>query len=108
MKKEHIILLVVAGIALTCLAYRAGKISSVKKSVIKPGDKGKEIYGLQEALSSITGLKFTNMGAYDTETLNAVRYYMEGTKNLIDPEKGYINKDFAADMYNISTKIKKD
>jgi hypothetical protein len=105
MKKEHLILLV-AGVILVCL-IKAGKKSSSYSEFIKPGDKGNDVYGLQSALTSITGLKFANMGAYDTDTLNAVRYYMNGTGSLIDYDKGYVSRDFATDLFLIQNKINK-
>jgi hypothetical protein len=107
MKKEHLILLA-AGVILACLLYRAGRKSSIISGVIKPGDKGNDVYGLQYALISIAGLKFNNVGAYDTDTLNAVRYYMEGTAALVDYDKGYVKKDFANDLYLIKDKLKKE
>jgi hypothetical protein len=105
MKKEHLILLI-AGVILVCL-IKAGKKSSNYSEFIKPGDKGNDVYGLQSALTSITGLKFANMGAYDTDTLNAVRYYMNGTGSLIDYDKGYVSRDFATDLFLIQNKINK-
>ncbi len=105
MKKEYLIL-IIAGVILACL-IKAGRKSSDYSEFIKPGDKGSDVYGLQSALTSITGLKFSNMGAYDTDTLNAVRYYMEGTGSLIDFEKGYVNRNFATDLFLIQSKINK-
>lgn len=104
MKKQHLIL-ITAGIVLACLLVRSKK-AIAGAEVIKPGDKGNDVYGLQNALSSMTGYKFSNMGAYDNSTLDAVRYYMQGTKALADAEKGYINRDFAMDLYLIQEKIK--
>lgn len=105
MKKEHLILLV-AGIILACALYRSGKRGLSSPGVIKPGDKGNDVYGLQYMLTSITGLKFANTGAYDTDTLNAVRYYMKGTVSLVDYDKGYVCRDFANDLYIIQDKLK--
>lgn len=88
-------------------------ISAKKKKIpepveiIKPGDKGNEVNGLQYALSSMTGVKLSNMGAYDNETLAAVQYYMEGTNSLLDYEKGYVSKSFASDLFLIQDKLKK-
>lgn len=75
--------------------------------VIKPGDKSSEVNALQNAISSMTGLQFENMGVYDSETLSAVKYYLEGSNALIDYEKGYVSKDFASDLNIIQEKNKK-
>ncbi len=106
MKKEHIILLI-AGAILVVLLYKSKK-GIVSPSVIKPGDKGNEVYGLQYVLSSVTGLQFKNMGAYDTDTLNAVRYYLKDSNALLDYDKGYVSKDFASDLYLVQDKIIKE
>jgi|WetSurMetagenome_2_1015567.scaffolds.fasta_scaffold473191_3 hypothetical protein len=107
MKKEHIILLIAGGILLACLAYKAGRRNSVVSGVvIKPGDKGHEVMGLQNYLTAVTGLGFPNPGAYDKETLAAVQYYMDGTAALKDPEKGSVSKEFASDLYIVQSKIK--
>ena len=102
MKKEHLILIAV-GIVFLCVIARKNKIFP---STIKPGDKGDEVAGLQNALTSITGLKFSNIGAYDADTLNAVKYYLEDTPFLVDSEKGYVCKDFASSLYKIESKVK--
>lgn len=102
MKKQNLIWITV-GVIIICLFIRAKK----KDNVIKPGDKSSEVYGLQSALSSMTGLKFDNMGAYDTDTLNAVKYYMEGTNSLVDYESGSVDKSFASDLFLIQDKLKK-
>lgn len=105
MKKEHLIL-IVAGVVLACLFIKAKK-NIITTAVIAPGDKSNEVYGLQSALSLMTGLKFSSMGAYDTDTLNAVQYYMKDTNALINYDKGYVDKDFAADLFAIQDKLKK-
>jgi hypothetical protein len=104
MKKEHVILLL-AAVVLSYLLLRKGNDKSVQ--YIKPGDKGKEVYGLQAALTAITGLTFSDMGAYDNETLDMVRHYLGGTDALIDSEKGWVRKDFAKDLYLIQGKLNK-
>lgn len=104
MKKEHLILIAIAVV----VAYFLFK----KKNILQPvdtisvGDKSNEVFGLQYALSTMTGDQFSNMGAYDTATLNAVQYYMEGTNALKDYEKGSVDKQFAADLYFIQSKVK--
>jgi hypothetical protein len=105
MKRGQVILLLAGGFLLACLAYRAGRKDSVNVNVIKPGDKGNDVYALQSYLSAVTGLKFPNMGAYDNETLKAVGYYMEGTNSLVDSGKGYICRKFTSDLYKIQSRI---
>ncbi len=106
MNKNHLILLT-AGILL--LVYLSAKSNKVPEPVeiIKPGDKGNDVFGLQNALSSISGVKLGNMGVYDSETLAAVQYYMRDTTSLLDFERGYIKKSFAADLYLIQNAGKK-
>lgn len=99
--------MIVAGIILAYFLYKRSKGVSTPNNIIGPGDKSNEVYGLQNALASMTGLKFDNMGAYDTDTLNAVQYYMKGTNSLLDYEKGYVNKSFASDLFLIQDKLKK-
>lgn len=106
MKKNHLILLT-AGVLLAVIIIAARKKTPGAVEIIKPGDKGNEIYGLQSALTSITGLIFSNMGAYDNDTLNAVKGYMEGTNALYDYDNGYVDKKFASDLYLIQSKIRK-
>lgn len=104
MKKEHLILLAVGVFLAYTIFYKKKPNESIV--VLKPGDKGNDVSGLQNALTSMTGLKFSNMGAYDNDTLNAVRYYMKDTKALIDYDKGYVNQLFAQDLFLIQNKLK--
>lgn len=107
MKKQHLILLT-AGIVLAVIVIAAKKKKiSEPIDILKPGDKGNEVFGLQYALSAITGVKLGNMGVYDNETLSAVQYYMNGTSALEDYTNGYVNKNFASDLYLIQNKTKK-
>lgn len=103
MKKNDYIL--IAGLILVGLLIIKSK--RIAQPVIKPGDKSNEVYGLQNALSSLTGLKFSNMGAYDNDTLNAVRYYMNGTNALVNYEKGHVSKKFASDLWIMQSKTNK-
>lgn len=104
MKKEHLIL-IAGGLFLAWLVLKdRKKVSEIP--IIKPGDKSNAVYGLQATISSITGLQFANKGAYDNDTLNAVKYYLEGSHALVDPEKGYVNENFASDLYIIQSKLK--
>ena len=97
--------MITAGVILACLLIKAKK-NIPMPSVIAPGDKSNEVYGLQNALASMTGLKFSNMGAYDTDTLNAVQYYMKDTSALVDYESGSIDRTFASDLFLIQSKVK--
>lgn len=103
LKKQYLIL-ITAGILVALAFYKANKIFN--PDIISPGDKSNEVGGLQNALSALTGVKFSNVGAYDTDTRNAVQYYMEGSNALIDYEKGSVDKNFAADLYLIQSKVK--
>ena len=66
------------------------------------------VYGIQNVLCLIGGIKLDNMGAYDNETLAAVQQLMEGSSNLYDYDKGYIDKKFASDLYLMSINAKKE
>jgi hypothetical protein len=106
MKKEHIILLA-AGVVLACLIIKSGKGTSLlSKEYIKPGDKGSDVSALQSALTAIAGVQFSTQGAYDTKTLEAVKYYMEGSDALLDYDKGYVCKSFATSLQKIESKLK--
>lgn len=105
MEKKHLIL-ISAGIILAVIILGRKKVPE-PFSVIKPGDKGNDVYGLQAAITNITGLKFTEMGAYDNETLNAVRYYLKDSYALFDYEKGYVDKKFASDLWLLQSKVTK-
>jgi hypothetical protein len=104
MKKENLIW-IAAVIVVVCLIIKARKMIA-GPDIIKLGDKSNEVAGLQYALSSMTGVKFNSMGAYDTDTLNAVKYYMENTNSLRDYDKGYVDKKFASDLFAIQNKLK--
>jgi hypothetical protein len=106
MKKNYLILLT-AGVLIAVIVISAKRKSPVPVDIIKPGDKGNEIYGLQSALTSITGLRFANMGAYDNDTLNAVKGYMEGSNALYDYERGWVDKNFASDLFLIQSRVRK-
>jgi len=107
MKKQHLILLT-AAIVLGVIIYdRDKRIISEPFNVIKPGDKGKDVFGLQGALTSLTGIKLANMGVYDNETLSAVQYYMGGSNALHDYEKGYVDRNFASDLFFIQEQARK-
>jgi hypothetical protein len=101
MKKEYLILLF-AGIALAIIVFK----NKAAISVIKPGDKGNEVSGLQSTMTAITGIQFNNAGAYDNDTLKVVQYYLKNTNALINFEKGYVDKNFAADLYMIQSNMK--
>lgn len=106
MKKQHLIL-ITAGIIIGVLIFGRKNRAPSPVNVIKPGDKGNDIYGLQYALTGITGIKLGNMGVYDNETLAAVQYYMNGTNALENPERGYVNRNFASDLFSIMEQAKK-
>jgi hypothetical protein len=102
MKKEYIIL-IAAGVFLTTLIITAKK-SAV--DVIKPGDKGNEVYGLQSAFFNMTGVKIENGGAYDKTTLSAVQCLLRGSSALRDYDRGYVDRTFANDLFLIQKNAK--
>lgn len=106
MKKNHLILLAAGILLIVVLSAKKKKIPE-PVDIIKPGDKGNDVYGLQYALTSLTRVKLGNMGVYDNETLAAVQYYMKDTASLLDYEKGYVNKNFASDLYLVQNKLKR-
>jgi hypothetical protein len=55
----------------------------------------------------MTGVKFDNMGAYDNYTVDAVKYYLDGSEALQDPVNGYVSRDFALNLLAIQSKLKK-
>lgn len=98
MKKQYLIL-IAAGIILAVLLKNSKKKIPEPVEIIKPGDKGNEVLGLQTALSDIAGLKLPNKGVYDNETLSAVQYYLKDSYYLYDYERGYVDKKFASDLF---------
>jgi hypothetical protein len=105
MKKEHWILLS-AGVVLAVIIIAARKKKLESLSVIRPGDKGGEVAGLQNALTSLTGVKLSNPGLYDNETLSAVQYYLNGCNALQDYAKGFVSRSFALDLMVIQENAK--
>lgn len=106
MRKDYLIL-IISGIVLGVIIIGSRKRVPDAPDVIKPGDKSNEVYGLQNALTGLTGVKFNNMGAYDNDTLSAVQCFMVDTSALVDYDKGYVSKRFASDLYKIQDKLKK-
>ena len=87
MKKQHLIILT-AGVLLVVIIL-ANKKTSV--DIIKPGDKGNDVSGLQSAFSNLTGAKISNQGAYDNNTLQMVQSLLKGSNALVDYDKGYVD-----------------
>jgi hypothetical protein len=106
MKKEYLIL-ITAGIVIGALLL-ARKDSASAIDIIKPGDKGNDVFGLQTTLSAIGGTKISNMGAYDKSTLTAVQTLLKGSSALVDYDKGYVDRRFATDLYRIQNNSKND
>jgi hypothetical protein len=105
-KKQHLILLT-AGIILAVIIINKSKKSG-NYDIIKPGDKGNDVCGLQSAFSNLTGAKIYNMGAYDNNTLTMVRTLLKGSNALIDYDKGYVDRQFASDLFTIQNNAKND
>lgn len=104
MKREHLILLVAGAL----IVFLIVKEKTRKQSeVLRPGDKGNEVFALQYAINRMAGVKFENMGAYDNYTLDAVKYYMENTNALVDPQAGLVDKKFASDLMIMQSKLNK-
>lgn len=103
MGKNLIILAV--GIAIGYFILKKNAIIA-KGETIKPGDKGKNIEGMQKAFEKIAGLKFDEYGVYDVDTLEAVNYLLKGTTVLKDAG-GVLDKNFSNDLsrlyYNSQT-----
>lgn len=105
MKKENLVWLT-AGIVLVIIIFIARKKVLGPVEIIKPGDKGNEVYGLQAVISNLTGVTLDNMGAYDNETLINVQYYLKDSNALKDYDKGYVDKKFAADLYLMQSRLR--
>lgn len=74
---------------------------SEPQDVIKPGDKGNDVLGMQNAFSNLTGVRLDNKGAYDNETLAAVQCLLRGSNALKDYDRGYVDRKFASDLWRI-------
>lgn len=98
--------MIAAGILILLLLKKGGNKRPEPVEIIKPGDKGNEVSGLQRALSNIAGLKLPNNGVYDNETLLAVQYFLKDSYYLYDYERGYVDKKFASDLYLIQNNTK--
>jgi hypothetical protein len=101
MKKNHLIL-ITAGVMLGVLLLSR----KTSLDVIKPGDKGSDVQALQDAFSNMTGVKITNRGAYDHNTLASVQCLLRGTNALVDYDRGYVDRRFASDLYRIQNNAK--
>lgn len=97
MKRDLIIL----GIGLTIgyFLFRSRVVSGGIK-VTRPGDKGKEIEGVQKLFEKVTKLQFSDYGVYDQQTLDSVNYLLKGTSALKN-DKGTIDKTFMNDLSTI-------
>lgn len=98
--------MIAAGILLALMLKKGKTTVPEPVEIIKPGDKGNEVYGLQSALSKIGGLKLSNKGVYDNETLSAVQFYLKDSYYLYDYEKGYVDRNFASDLFLIQNNSK--
>ena len=102
MKKQHLIL-IAAGVIVLAIVL-ANKKSAV--DVIKPGDKGNDVSGLQSAFNNLTGARISNHGAYDNNTLQMVQTLLKGSNALVDYDKGYVDRKFASDLFLIQYNAK--
>jgi hypothetical protein len=103
MKKQHLILLT-AGVLLVVIILASKETPD--PDIIKPGDKGNDVSGLQSAFSNLTGAKISNQGAYDNNTLQMVQNLLKGSNALVDYDKGYVDRKFASDLFLIQYNAK--
>lgn len=98
---ERNLIILAVGIAIGYFIFKQGIVKTDSGiEVIKPGDKSKDIEGMQKAFEKIGKIQFKDYGVYDEETLEAVKYLLKGTSGLID-NKGSINKQLVFDIAKI-------
>ena len=103
---KNIIILAI-GIGIGYLIFRKDILDTPGLNIVKPGDKSKDIEGMQMAFEKIAGLRFESYGQYDADTLATVQYLLAGTSGLKDSMRGYISASMVSDLskiYNNSTK----
>ena len=96
---ERTLLILGIGIAIGYFVFR-GKGISVDNQVIKPGDKGKDIEGMQKLFERLTKMQFEDYGVYDQDTVAGVQYLLKDTNALKD-KQGSIDKKFCTDLSKI-------
>jgi hypothetical protein len=94
------------GIAIGYFLFRKSDVI-LPSGVIAPGDKGREIEGMQKAFEKMGNLKFSQYGQYDSDTQAAVQYLMQGTTALKDMNKGLVSESFASDIAKVYFNSKK-
>lgn len=99
MEKNIIILAV--GIAIGYFIFKKGvvKVTPVIETV-NPGDKSKEIEGMQKLIENAVKLKYSEYGVYDEDTLASVKHLFNGTSALQNAS-GSIDKKFVKDLSKI-------
>jgi hypothetical protein len=102
MKKHHLILITAGVLVLVIILANKNQAPDV----IKPGDKGNDVSGLQSAFSNLTGAKISNQGAYDNNTLQMVQSLLKGSNALVDYDRGYVDRKFASDLFLIQYNAK--
>ena len=65
--------------------------------VVRVGDKGKQIEGMQRSMEKIAGIKFQEYGVYDKDTQEAVQYLMKGTSAIRNIHCD-LNSEFVNDL----------
>lgn len=88
-----------AGILIGYLLLRRSE--AVSAVVVKPGDKSKDIEGMQKAFEKLGNMKFEQYGQYDADTLAVVQYMMAGTGSLKNSDKGYVDAAIVMDLSKI-------
>jgi hypothetical protein len=95
------ILILLAGIGIGYLIFKKRVLNPQSLALVKPGDKSKDIEGMQMAFEKIAGLQFENYGQYDADTLATVQYLLNGTSGLKDSMKGYVDPVLVKDLSKI-------
>jgi hypothetical protein len=96
---ERSLIILGIGIAIGYFAFRS-KLGSGVIEVIKPGDKGKDIEGMQRLFERVAKLQFNEYGVYDQETVASVNYLLKNT-NALKSNTGAIDKKFCNDLSQI-------
>jgi hypothetical protein len=97
---ERNLIILGIGIAIGYFIFRK-KLQS-QMEVIQPGDKSKDIEGMQKFFEKFASLKFDDYGVYDSDTQASVQYLLKGTNALKD-NKGSIDMNFSKDLATIYT-----
>jgi hypothetical protein len=90
------VLILGAGILIGYMLFRKS-IQETGVSIVKPGDKSKEIEGMQKAFEKIGTFRFDEYGQYDADTLAVVQYLLNGSTSLKN-ESGHLDSRLVSDL----------